>query len=175
VPSPKAGPKFQRPKILVVDAPEVTPVLVEHGYAAVSGSFGQPFVVQASSGYLSLTLTVEDLPGYTEQEIIVANLAGPPPSDDLQPEDPPDPGVRRIWAPTASGLVDPRPALMWAVRKAMDRIYRHGGIFIIFASGRFKPRCILSSLDSRGNLSTYRAPELHADNWSLLSDLCYLT
>ena len=43
----EAGPKYLRPKILVIDAPEVAPVLQQRGYAAVPGSFGQPIVVQA--------------------------------------------------------------------------------------------------------------------------------
>jgi hypothetical protein len=148
--SPEAGPRFPRPKILVIDAPDVTPVLQQRGYAAVSGSFGQPVVVPPTAGYQPLNPTA-DLPGYTEQEIVVADLAGPDPQEPVgRSAEPPAPGVRSLWVPTASGLVDPRPAAMLGVRDAMDRIYSHGGVFILFAAGRFDPEYILAERDPYG-------------------------
>jgi hypothetical protein len=161
---------------LVVDAPEVTLALQQRGYAAVSGSFGQPVVVPPGAGYLPLNLTTDRLPGYTEQEIVIADLAGPAAQDHSgQPIERPGPGVERVWAPTASGLVDPRPAMMRAVRSAMDRIYRHGGVFIIFATARFDPKCIINCLDRSGDLASYGGRQLDADNWSLLSELRWLS
>jgi hypothetical protein len=168
----EVGPKYPRPKILVVDAPEITSALLERGYAAVSGSFGQPVVVPAGEGYRPLRLTPELLPGYTEQEIVVADLGGPAPRQyDDQPAERPGPGVQTVWAPVASGLVDPRPAMMLVVRDAMNRIYQHGGVFIIFAAARYDPQCLLNALDRSGNLSPYGARPLYAHNWSLLSEL----
>jgi hypothetical protein len=58
----EATPKFPRPKILIVDTPDVTPVLQQRGYAAVAGSFGQPIVVPCISGYQPLSRTAK-LPG----------------------------------------------------------------------------------------------------------------
>lgn len=52
-------------------------MLSERGYAPVSGSFGQPVIVQASAGFLPVATSADG--GYTEQEIIIADLplAGP--------------------------------------------------------------------------------------------------
>lgn len=113
---PQAEARFPRPKILVIDAPDVTPALQQRGYAAISGSFGQPTRVAKGPGYLPVDLA-GFLPGYTEQEIVVVDLAGPEPQQSaVEPVEPPGPGVPSIWAPTASGLVDPRPAVMWRAK-----------------------------------------------------------
>jgi hypothetical protein len=174
--SAEAGPNYPRPKILVIDAADITPVLQERGYAVASGSFGQPVLVPAGEGYVPLNLTADQLPGYTEQEILIADLGGPTPRQhDAQPAERPGPGVRRVWAPTASGLVDPRPATMRAVRDAMDRIYQHGGVFIVFADARYDPQCIVSAIDRYGNLDPYNARPYGAHNWSLLSELDWLS
>ena len=74
--APDAEPKYPRPKILVVDAPDVTSALQERGYAARSGSFGQPVVVPKAASYLPLNLTAF-LPDYTEQEIVGSISSGP--------------------------------------------------------------------------------------------------
>src|ERR1035441_9072667 len=103
--SPEAEAKYPRPKILVIDAPDVTPALQQRGYAAMSGSFGQPVVVPKAAANL------------------IIDMPRPDPQDcgtDLFES--PAQGVRSVWAPAASGLVDPRPATMLHVRDAMDRI-----------------------------------------------------
>src|ERR1035441_3718688 len=74
--APDAEPKYPRPKILVVDAPDVTSALQERGYAARSGSFGPPVVVPKAGSYLPLNLTAF-LPDYTEQEIVGSISSGP--------------------------------------------------------------------------------------------------
>lgn len=174
-PLPDAGPKYPRPKILVIDAPDVTPALQQRGYAATAGSFGQPIIVPKSAAFLPLIPT-SSLPGYTEQEIVVVDLVGPDPKrlPDNRVE-PPAPGVRSIWVPTDSGLVDPRPAAMLQVSDAMDRIYKHGGIFILFATGHFDPKYIVTQRDQSGGLNLYGSRALAADNWGLLSELRWLS
>lgn len=87
----------------------------------------------------------------------------------------PGPGVQMAWAAAATGLVDPRPATMRGDRDAMDRIYQHGGVFIIFAVGRYEPQCIVSAVDRFGKLDPYGARPLGAHNWSLLSELDWLS
>jgi hypothetical protein len=49
--------RYLRPKILVVDAPEIVNALHQRGYAAVSGSFGQPVIVPAGDSCVPLNLT----------------------------------------------------------------------------------------------------------------------
>lgn len=132
--SPAAETRYPRPKILVLDVPEVTEALQQRGYAATSGSFGQPLVVPKKDSHVPLRPSLHLL-DHTEQEIIVADLVGPTPQKATAEtfEDEPAPGVSTVWTPTATGVIDPRPVAMWQVRNAMDRIYEHGGVFIIFA------------------------------------------
>jgi hypothetical protein len=168
--SSNAKLKYPSPKILVIDAPDVPRALQQRGYCATSGSFGQPVLVTKGPGYLPVPKTAS-LPGYTEQEIVVVDLVGPDPrSADDSPEMPVA-GERAVWAPTKTGLIDPRPGVMRGVRSDMDRIYKHGGIFIIFATARFDPSYIINSIDPYGHLDRYEARPFEADNWSLLSRL----
>jgi hypothetical protein len=81
---------------------------------------------------------------------------------------------RQVWAPTATGLVDPRPAVMRGIRDAMDRIYEHGEVFIVFAAARYEPGCIVGAIGRFDNLDLYAARPLGAHNWSLLSELSSL-
>jgi hypothetical protein len=179
---PARGPKYARPKILVADAPDVAAGLRERGYAAESGSFGQPVAFQDSAGYSPLNLSF-DLPGFTEQEIIVADLAGPEPVPANRQAILPASGVPALWASKVGGLVDPRAAAMTRVQKDLDRIYRHGGVFIIFGAPRVDPNVILATLDRSGTLvpcdpsgalAGYAPRRMEADNWNLLSDLRWL-
>jgi hypothetical protein len=169
------GAKYPRPKILVVDDPDIASALQGQGYAASLGSFGQPFLVDKGSGYLPAGTSGATLPGYTEQEIVVANLKEPEPVA-LRGEqiELPGPGVSVVWAPTASGLIDPRPHVMWRVKDAMDRIYKHGGVFILFGVNSFAPGYIINSIDRFGNLDNYGARSLNVTNWGLLSELDWL-
>jgi hypothetical protein len=117
--SPAAGTKYPRPKILVIDAPDVTPVLHQRGYAAVSGSFGQPVVVPSGGGYQPLNRTA-DLPGYTEQEIIVVDLAGPDPQ---KPAGRSSPTPGRRWMPptmASRGISGSRTTSRTAVSHALS-------------------------------------------------------
>ena len=64
---------------------------------------------------------------------------------------------------------------MLHVQDAMDRIYSHGGVFIVFATARFDPQCITNALDRFGDLDPYGSRPLGADNWCLLSELRWLS
>ena len=112
---PSSEPKYARPKILVADAPDVAAGLRERGYAVEPGSFGQPVVVQDSAGYSLLNLSF-DLPGFTEQEIIVANLAGPEPVPADGQATLLAPGVPGLWVPKAGAPGLWQPVLPGAVK-----------------------------------------------------------
>jgi hypothetical protein len=179
---PPSEPKYARPKILVADAPDVAAALRERGYAAESGSFGQPVVAQDRAGYSPLNPSF-DLPGFTEQEIVVADLVGPEPVPEDRQATAPVLGVPALWASRVGGLVDPRATVMVSVQKEMDRIYRHGGVFILFGAPRVDPNVVLGMRDRDGTLVPcdssgaplgYAARRMEADNWSLLSDLRWL-
>ena len=166
--------KYPRPKILVIDAPDIQSALTQKGYTAASGTFGRPMIAPPESGYIAIRSTAE-LPGHTEQQVVIADLIGPEAEPTkTKSSEPPPPGVRTLWAPLDHGLVDPRPAAMLGVRADMDRILKHGGIFILFAAPRSNPRYKVAELTSYGSLDPYSAQEMHADNWSLLTDLRWL-
>lgn len=168
-------PKYPRPKVLVIDAPDICEALEKRGYAATRGTFGQPTIVPPAAGYVRLEGSGE-LPGYTEQEIVIVDLAGPEPraSDAKQVQMPP-PGVDAWWVSLARGLVDPRPALMSFVCAEGDRILRHGGVFVLFSAPPTSPDYVFAQVSPYGGgLDSYSSRKLDADNWSLLSDLKWL-
>lgn len=139
-----SGPKYLRPKVIVIDAPDICEALGERGYAATRGTFGQPRNVPPAAGYTPLKLSGK-LPGYTEQEIVIVDLAGPE-STDAEPKqaDYPPPGVEALWASLAHGQVDPRSAAMAYVRSEGDRILRHGGVFVLFAAPKTRPEYVFA-------------------------------
>lgn len=115
----------------------------------------------------------------------MADLVGPEPVPEGREATLPAPGVPALWGSRVGGRVDPRAAVMVRVQKEMDRIYRHGGVFILFGAPRVDPNAVLAMGDRSGALVPcdpsgapaplgYAARRIEADNWSLLSDLRWL-
>jgi hypothetical protein len=67
---------FDRPRIVVLDLPEISERLATAGYHVSSGTLGQPVIVPREAGFRALT-PKPVLPFYSEQEIVIANLASP--------------------------------------------------------------------------------------------------
>ncbi|NYD49080.1 hypothetical protein BJY14_005063 [Actinomadura luteofluorescens] len=136
------------------------------------GTFGKRFLVNRSASYVALK-PVPDLPGHTEQEIIVANLSGQTPAEGTKESFAhPSPGVTTVWAPAKYGLIDERPMAMLHAQGSMNRIYRHGGVFVIFAAAPFDPKYMVGERhDYSGDLDSLRARPYLADNWCLLPAL----
>jgi hypothetical protein len=163
----EANPKFPRPKALAIDlAEEVVRQLVDAGFNVNPGTFGRGFKVPESAAYY-LVHDRARLPNHTEQEIVIADLR-------LQLDDvaPPEisliEGERGTFARRNLGLIDPRPVGMVHRRADFDRIYEHGGCFVLFAAPRF-------SNDLRwarqGRHGLYDDQSLDWDNWSFLTRL----
>ena len=168
------GPKYPRPKVIVIDAPDIYEALRGRGYAATRGTFGQPRNVAPAAGYIPLKLSGE-LPGYPEQEIVIADLAGPEPMNaELDKTDTPPPGVEALWVSLGHGQVDPRPAVMSHVRSEGDRILRHGGVFVLFAAPLTRPEYVYARRSPYDGGLDPHSSVLNADNWSLLSELQWL-
>jgi hypothetical protein len=116
-----------------------------------------------------------DLPNYTEQEIIIIDLTPPETLNNPEGEKMTSEGENDWWAKCSRGEIDPRPRAMSMVRNAFDRIFDHGGLFVIFAQSRLYQDLVLASV-YRSRLH-YGVPELsteskiNADNWSFLSIL----
>lgn len=165
--------RFTRPKILVVDAPEVARDLASSGYLAREGTLGTPLAVEREAGYRPLELTA-DLPNYTEQEIIVVDLAGPEPRDASEGDVKyPAIGVKALWAPTNSGVVDSRLPSMQVTRSSFNRIHEHGGVFVVFAAEKIRIDFLLAAR-LHGGLDHYGSEQMPASNWDLIDVLSAL-
>lgn len=168
LPSAPDTPKYRHPKILLIDTKlEVEEKLKLDGYNACSGTFGSAYKVRKSNEFEPVIVNAR-LPNYTEQEIIIVDLSQQPiiqepPGEEMLPTGKPD-----WWAECSLGYIDPRPRIMAGLRHDLDRIYRNGGIFIVFAHTRTRSEFVLASKEhDRRTLSIDK--HLHVDNWSFLS------
>ncbi len=157
-------PRYQHPKVLGIDlSDEDAEAIRAGGFNLVVGSFGTPIKVTRSENYVPVNINGH-LPSATEQEIVVADLAGPEASGDLELGD--EPIGKGMWQQMDTGMIDPRPYFMYVARKHFDRIYAHGGIFILFADARRVP----DYRWAEAREISY-SENVGADNWSLLTAL----
>jgi hypothetical protein len=160
--------KYDRPRIIVLDLPDVATLLQGKGYHALQGTLGQPLLVPRQAGYVPLK-PEPVLPHYAEQEVVVANLASPEPllaSPDATAM--PPTGVKALWFLAASGILDPRPLVISQLREQSDRILRHGGVFILFVDQVTEPLVVYAFHDYGGLDNTQ---PLGSSNWRLLAEL----
>ena len=157
-------PRYAKPKILAIDlSPTDETVIRDAGFNVRAGSFGTPVQGSRSDRYLPVPVN-GSLPNLTEQELIVADLERPVADAELAPgEDPVDEGM---WQRMDSGVLDPRPYLMHVARNQFERIFAHGGAYILFASPRERPPYEYAAAGSLGY-----GHDPYADNWGLLSAL----
>lgn len=165
-------PRYPRPKILVVGAPHITSFLRDRGYSADSGTFGTVQTVPSERGWWPVETSL-DLPGHTEKEVVVIDLAMPGEARTASGSSAPQHGVTRLWAPVARGTIDPRPLAMWFTRDAMDRIHKHGGAFVVFTSPRLSTRYIAGEFDQYAGVQEHDT--IVTSNWDLLSEIGYLS
>ncbi len=138
----------------------------------LSGTFGQPFKVAKSSRYFHVAPRAE-LPNYTEQEVVIADLEPPDPSDTAPDEDPPASGVHDVWASCKRGIIDPRPRVMGLVRDHFDRIYAHGGVFVFLLGPSTDPEYVIA--ESYRDQGLRGETGLPCSNYDCLSILHRLT
>ena len=164
-----------RPKVFAIDLAEVDLAAIRSGgYNVTAGTFGQPFTLPVAPGrYYHLRPTAV-LPGHTEQEIIIADLAAPDPIPGPQSEDAPPPRESSVWVQLDSGVIDPRPRVMQAIRDSFDRIHHHGGIFIFLADHAANPGYVIAKPEGPYNQVDVEH-ELDLDNWGCLSALDQIT
>ncbi|NQE46089.1 hypothetical protein C5S31_08730 [ANME-1 cluster archaeon GoMg2] len=167
-PSKKDTPKYQKPKILLIDLPDSVLDSVRFaGFNASTGTFGSPYKVELSDGYRPVIYKA-DLPNYTEQEIIIIDLTPPETLDNPEGEKMTSEGENDWWAKCSRGEIDPRPRVMNRVHNAFDRILGHGGLFVIFAQSRLRQDLVWGKI----SYGAFRIDsKINADNWSFLSIL----
>jgi len=167
------GPHHPRPKILAIEAPHIASVLRDRGFAVEAGTFGSVRSVPATTGYWPAESDA-NLPGHTEKEIVVVDLAARPEVREIDASSFPHPGSEeRIWAPVSGQIINPRPLAVRFEQEVMDRIHRHGGIFIVFTSARFSVHYVVGSYSEYRGLQT--RSDIVASNWDLLDELSWLS
>ena len=169
-----AAPKYQHPKILLIDTEsEISETLKKEGYNVSSGTFGTPYKVQKESGYQPVVVKAS-LPNYTEQEIIIVDLVpedadSGPPGEKMAPM-----GELDWWAKCNYGEIDPRPRAMAMVQDQFERILDNGGAFIVFSDSRDTRKLVLARhYGGYNGFSVER--DINYDNWSFLGILSNLT
>jgi hypothetical protein len=172
-PQASAQPRYLHPKIFAVDlAPEDVQAIARGGYNVATATFGLPTRVVAKPGSFQYLRLNAKLHGYTEQEVIVVDLAAPE-AVPAQLDDTPASREQSVWVKLDSGTIDPRPRAMIAVRDALDRIHSHGGVFILLAEHGWDTGYV-----SATQHGPYNGLEVHSDLpfdcWSLLGVLEHL-
>jgi hypothetical protein len=153
--------KFSKPLISAMNTdPSIVHRLREAGYNAEEGTFGIPYQGDEQSKNLTLWDNSRFPKHFSESEIVIIDLniihTLPAPNGEKVLDS--DGDVIRASAPY--GVVDPRPFAMFRVQKILDRIFDHGGVFIVFA----EPKAQITIYDSR----SYRDD---LNNWQFLSVL----
>lgn len=171
-PSKKFTPKYQKPKILLIDLPDTVLNSVRSaGFNASAGTFGSPYKVECSDNYMPVIHKVRLPEYYPEQEIVIIDLTPPETIDSPEGEKRTSEGAKDWWAKCSKGKIDPRPRTMIWVKDDFDRILDHGGMFVIFAQPRLHQDLVLGEApDGRLEISN----NIPADNWSFLSILSNL-
>jgi hypothetical protein len=166
------APRYPHPKVLVIEAPETASVLRDRGFAVDLGTFGHVQSVPVKSGYWPV-VSDDSLPGHTEKEVVIVDLAARPEVRGADESSLPQSGAERLWAPVFGETIDPRPLAMRREQAVMDRIYGHGGAFVVFTAAHHTVNYVIGThseylgLDVRG--------EVLASNWDLLDELDYLS
>jgi hypothetical protein len=157
--------KYPKPKILMLDMPaDSVNVLRAAGYNTSCGSFGPCWKVDANrnhsyvwTGGASHDFDLE------EQEIIFAHIANPKPMAHAPAHT--IENVRRpLWESNEDGVIDPRPLAMSLTRDALDTVFKHNGLAILFVD----VKQIHHYHEQQYNQMTLAQTE---SNWSILSDL----
>ena len=168
------GPKYDRPKILLIDVGEDARKRLENeGYNVAAGTFGRPYQVQKGAGYAPV-IVKPVLPNFTEKEIIAIDLVPPDPTpnqpaEKSMPMEEPD-----WWAKCSNGFIDPRPRAMAMVREYFDRILESGGVFVIFSESPLKQELVIAE-QKPGYSAISIQGKLSYNNWSFLSFLSNLS
>src|SRR5438105_704285 len=103
------------------------------GFNVSVGSFETPSEVEPSNHYIRVDFESARLPSVEEQEIVIINTDQPP-TINRGPIPKTGEGLKEICQSCKSGVIDPRPISMRWCQPHFERIYKHGGIFIVLLS-----------------------------------------
>ncbi|NQU75607.1 MAG: hypothetical protein HQ546_04730 [Planctomycetes bacterium] len=160
---------YAKPKILLLDMPEACGnALRTAGYNGREGSFGKSYKVDPSDSFHHVSQKTCTFPNIEEQEIVVANIAYPGPTD-TQPNDFPGEGVSAICQLGTWGVINPRAWAMEMTQKYFNRIFMSGGIFIVFLGDKYIDKYY--RVVFRKYCDAMMHEEFQCSNWSFLYDL----
>lgn len=160
--------QYPKPKIILIDLDEETELKLKgKGFNIITGSFGKPYKVDKKDDY-DFIYSDYQLPDLREQEIIIIDQSSKDflesyPESKITRDGDSDIRVRLI-----DGLVDPRPICMFLNSDNFSTIWKHGGIFIVFADRQFHNEYLYSKKGSYGWLNE---KELNVNLWSFLNFL----
>ena len=171
----KAQAKYPKPKVLLLDLHEAaSEALIKKGFNVSNGTLGMPYKVEKSSQYQPVIGRAE-LPNFTEQEVVVADLhienyAIGPVGEKLRPDEEED-----LWAKCDRGFIDPRVIAAYQVSGAFNQTLSIGGVFVVFADvGTGNDFVIARSTSGRfGKL--YDQEAFPYNVWHLLGQLSDMT
>ncbi len=107
------------------------------------------------------------LPNYTEQEIVIVDLATNEPADGPEGEKHAADRDLDWWGKCSRGVIDPRPRTMQWAKESFDRILEIGGVFVVFADDLTGQEFLFAR---RGRHELYDQHDLKADIWGFLGD-----
>ena len=165
-------PRRPRPKVLVIDDPQIASLLHERGFNVDLGTFGSLLSLPVKNGHWPVE-TDAIPPGHTEKEIVVVDLAASPEVKHIDASPAPRNSVTYIWTPVLRETIDPRPLAAFREQDAMDRIYHHGGVFIIFTADCPAVRYAAGAVSELFGLQIQS--ELTLSKWSFLKELDHLS
>ncbi len=154
--------KHPKPHILLMDVEkETADYLRNQGFDIAEGSFGKPYKAPRKSQPVFVNGYISE--HHTEKEIIIIELA----PDTVLEEPKGDPVVLNdgnvLRAEAHTGIIDPRPIIMRRLQSDFNKIYQHGGIFIVFAYEKNTVTGSREELWRPGIVSTWSfLPELEA-------------
>lgn len=159
-------PKYYHPKIILIDIDKSAEnALNTIGFNALSGSYGAPYAVTSSHKFVPVQHSAY-LPNFTEQEIVIIDLAGPKPASPPDQVDYVTSDEKMWWQKCSAGQIDPRPLCMAQWQKNAVRILDHGGVFIVFANTVDTVEYTYGRVEPGHGLVSYS--DDNASNWSFL-------
>lgn len=161
-------PKYQHPKILLVDLDEsVGTALQDKGYNVAAGSLGKPYRVSKKNEFYPVDRTLYLPDDYTEQQIVIIDLFYNLDNDQVIEESVDvAPHVSVLAANHEQGFVNPRLINGLSLQSDFDRILNSGGVFIIL-SHKIEAQQFYEGYYSHGFNISERHRKLN--NWEFLS------
>lgn len=142
--------QFPKPNIILIDLiSEVEERLTSSGFNVTTGRFGNPYIIEKKDKYDFIHANFS-LPNLREQEIIIIDLETKSILDRVPSRKVTRDGDTDIRVRLLDGIVDPRPLTMHLNSSEFDTIWKHKGIFIVFADSSIHQEYQISKKEGYG-------------------------